>query len=226
MPPFKNSGFTLVEIMVSIVIMAIVSTAGVTVYNSAQRSARNAKRTEDLKQLRASLELYKSSTGKFPVQSGYACISSALASLQPTYIPTLPADPLDNGNPGGSYCYEYSADTAALTYELRANPGLANTSEGFNVSGAYEVEMYGADGTWCKDSDGNGDISTSGSCTDSGGTNRNDYCELISGRNYARDGYCTGSWNGAAWNNVHCEWGGYACATGAPCNSGVCTFGP
>ncbi len=223
--PKKQSGFTLVEIMVSIVIMAIVSSAGVIVYSNAQKSVRNAKRTEDLKAITASIELYKTSTGTVPLQNGFNCISSSLSVLVPAYMPVMPADPLDKGNAAGTYCYQYSSDTTATKFDVRANPNLSSTGEGFTTGGSYEAVLYGADGTWCKDSDGPGDIATSGSCLDSTGANSSDYCEVISGRNYARDGYCTGSWNGTAWNNVRCAFGGYACATGTPCNSGVCSFG-
>lgn len=81
------------------------------------------------------------------------------------------------------------------------------------------VSLQGADGTWCNDSDGNGNYSNVGSCQDSC-SSTNDYCQA-DGTN--RDGYCTGTWNGSAWDSVHCDFGGYVCSSfGKTCSGGAC----
>jgi hypothetical protein len=79
--------------------------------------------------------------------------------------------------------------------------------------------LTGSDGTWCLDSDQNtGGYKTKGSCSDSSGLNKADYCE----GNTSRDGYCSGTWDGKTWTKVHCEFGGYVCTDAAPCSEGVC----
>lgn len=81
------------------------------------------------------------------------------------------------------------------------------------------VTLQGADGTWCNDSDGNGNYSNTGFCQDSC-SSINDYCQA-DGTN--RDGYCTGIWNGSVWNSVHCDFGGYVCSSfGKTCSAGAC----
>lgn len=85
--------------------------------------------------------------------------------------------------------------------------------------------LSGNDGTWCDDSDGNGNIKSSGDCSDSTGFRSGDFCDGA----IARDGYCTGSWNGSAWSKVHCEFGGYVCGDGSDpktCFAGTCISPP
>lgn len=80
------------------------------------------------------------------------------------------------------------------------------------------VTLQGSDGTWCYDSDGNGNTATAGKCVDKCRSIA-DYCESSS---VNRDGYCTGTWNGSSWSQVHCAFGGYTCASGS-CSNGACT---
>lgn len=80
------------------------------------------------------------------------------------------------------------------------------------------VSLQGVDGTWCYDSDSA--YTTSGYCMDSC-SYRADYCQ--SDGIIARDGYCTGAWNGSSWTNVRCSFGGYNCPSyGKACTAGAC----
>ena len=103
-----KKGFTLIELMVAISIIAILAAIGMVVYSSAQKSGRISKRAQDLESLKTSLEVYKTATGSYPSIGaaewpGYQnCITAYLGVLVPTYMPALPADPLDNGNPAGA----------------------------------------------------------------------------------------------------------------------------
>lgn len=87
-----------------------------------------------------------------------------------------------------------------------------------NQTKPASVTLEGIDGTWCNDSDGNGNYSTAGTCVDKC-SNTGDYCE-VNGTN--RDGYCSGTWIGV-WFNVHCEFGGYVCPSfGKTCSNNAC----
>ena|SRR3989344_9545165 len=106
----KNPGFTLIEILVSISVIALVSTIGVTGYQSVSRGGRDALRKSDLEQIRSALEIYKSEYGQYPAEA-----STCLADLSADYINPYPADPKD---PNFIYCYIQSS---SLTYELCAH---------------------------------------------------------------------------------------------------------
>jgi prepilin-type N-terminal cleavage/methylation domain-containing protein len=124
----KNQiGFTLMEIMVAIVIIAILSTVGLVTYSSIQKNARISKRIQDLGAMKTALETYKAATGSYPnfiyttaptcANGGNA--STALAVLVPTYMPSIPTDPL--GGTANCYLYSSNAASASNEYKLRTN---------------------------------------------------------------------------------------------------------
>lgn len=84
------------------------------------------------------------------------------------------------------------------------------------------VSLQGSDGSWCYDSDGNGNYTNPGYCIDNC-SYKADYCEDVTAIGTNRDGYCTGTWNGTSWSQVHCEFGGYVCPSfGLVCSAGAC----
>lgn len=130
----RSRGFTLIELMVAIAIIAVLSAIGMVAYSTAQKTSRISKRTQDLQALQTALELYKSATGTYPNAAAagtFACIGSNLTGLVPTYMPALPADPLDNGNTSGSYCYQYTSNATANSseYKIRTNPTVYSNGE-------------------------------------------------------------------------------------------------
>lgn len=122
-------GFTLVELLVSITIVAILSTIGLIVYSNFLRDARDGKRQADLKIIQAGLEQYyadqffypDTATASFPFGTG-ALTSSVGSKASPpspmkTYMNLVPADP-QTTNP--QYCYKglisgSSCDSVATT---------------------------------------------------------------------------------------------------------------
>lgn len=62
----KKNGFTLIELMVSMVILAILVVAGFGSYTSSQRRSRDSKKKNDLRQVALALETYYSDKGRYP----------------------------------------------------------------------------------------------------------------------------------------------------------------
>lgn len=89
-----KKGFTLIELLVVIAIIGILSSVVLASLNSARKKSRDARRVADIGQLRLALELYFDSTRDYPTPANLS------ANLVPTYIPSLPADPLT-----GAYGY-------------------------------------------------------------------------------------------------------------------------
>ena len=67
-----QKGFTLVELMVAISIIAILSTIGMVMFSAAQEGARDARRKGDLEDIKKAMYLLKVSTGSWCVAFG-AC---------------------------------------------------------------------------------------------------------------------------------------------------------
>lgn len=62
---YKTSGFTLVEIVVAITIIATLSTIALTSFNGIQAAARNAKRKADLEDIKKALFFYRNASATF-----------------------------------------------------------------------------------------------------------------------------------------------------------------
>lgn len=127
-PARNTSGFTLVEILVVITILAILMTIGITVYSGVQKNARDLRRKSDLRTIKIALELYYQSKGSYPIAASAASYGGGgykfstgtqpwIPELTEDYISSgeLPKDPFNTGNepwrkvePG--YKYGYVAD--------------------------------------------------------------------------------------------------------------------
>jgi prepilin-type N-terminal cleavage/methylation domain-containing protein len=112
-------GFTLIELLVVIAIIGILASIVLASLNTARKKSRDARRVADIKQIQLALELYfDASVG------GSANYAATLAPLAPTYIPTVPRDPL------GGTSADYNYVSCTTTYHLAAaleestNPAL------------------------------------------------------------------------------------------------------
>ncbi len=60
------TGFTLIELMVAISVVAILSTIGLTVYSQGQKFARDSRRKTEIKQIQSALNLYYNDYKRYP----------------------------------------------------------------------------------------------------------------------------------------------------------------
>lgn len=95
----SGRGFTLIEIIIVVGIIAVLATVVLMAVNQARAKSRDGARVSDLKQLELALALYHEQSGSYPAQ---------LSLLSPTFLPTVPTDPRTKAS------YTYSVDGNGL----------------------------------------------------------------------------------------------------------------
>lgn len=102
-------GFTIVELLIVIVVIAILAAISVVAYNGIQQRARDAQRENDIRTIVKALELYYIDNGMYPSSSCSSGCSintawstsvdpgwqSLINQLVPKYISSLPSDPVN-----------------------------------------------------------------------------------------------------------------------------------
>ena len=99
-----KKGFTLMEILIAIAIIAILTAIGIVSYGSINKGARNAKRKSDIGQIQSALELYRSDFGYYPAVNTSSLDDAT--NLEDdvdfvTYLSAVPTDPR-----GNAYLYQ------------------------------------------------------------------------------------------------------------------------
>ncbi len=120
----KNKGFTLIELVVVIAIIATLTALATFNFSQARARARDVQRKSELKQIQNALELYKNDQfpQTYPTDVQYA----ANILVSGGYMAKLPVDPKEKVQDGSWYDYRYTYVTG-LTYTLKSC--LENTSD-------------------------------------------------------------------------------------------------
>ncbi len=101
----RQKGFTIVELLIVIVIIAILAAISIVAYNGIQQRARDSQRLQDVKTIAKAMEAYYIDNGVYPPTTGSTKINSTWVStsdgswsnletaLVPKYLSSLPKDP-------------------------------------------------------------------------------------------------------------------------------------
>ena len=106
-----TKGFTLIELLVVIAIIGILSSIVLASLNTARQKSRDARRVADIKQIQLAMQLYYDASSTYP---------TALSELAPTYIATIPTDPV------GQAAYPYERLNSGASYHIGADLEDAN----------------------------------------------------------------------------------------------------
>ncbi|MCX8008338.1 MAG: hypothetical protein N3A54_01400, partial [Patescibacteria group bacterium] len=81
--------------LVVVSIIVLLTGIGVSSYTTVSRRSRDARRLNDLEQIRSALEMYRAANGYYPnVGSGsWTNVSNLRNLLVPTYMQKIPSDP-------------------------------------------------------------------------------------------------------------------------------------
>lgn len=108
----NGRGFTIVELLIVIVVIAILAAITIVAFNGVQQRARDTQRLADIKTIVKALELYKTTTGTYPnavgtpnasgwevSTTGSAPTNFLSALVSSTGVSKIPVDPTNTGDP-------------------------------------------------------------------------------------------------------------------------------
>ena len=119
----KNSGFTLIELIVVISIIGVLAGIMVANFSQVRAKTRDGVRRKDMEQIRLALETYRSDAAQYPTLANFPACGSPLTYTPPgasssspnTYMKKVPCDPK-----GTAYTYTPTTNSAGkiLGYTL------------------------------------------------------------------------------------------------------------
>jgi general secretion pathway protein G len=150
----QNQGFTLLELLVVMAILALLVGLGLRTFGSIQQKSRDTKRKQDLASISKTLELYYNDFGHYPLSdngqmlacgeaAAEACVFGDVwqdSSNSTLYMSKLPQDP------GGGQYY-YLADELGRQYQLFA---YLENSEDVDVVLGLDQQPGFYSGTACR----------------------------------------------------------------------------
>lgn len=108
----RQSGFTIVELLIVIVVIAILATISVVAYNGVQARARDSKRASDVIAILKALESHRALYGNYPMatpenpgnfERSNEPEGAFMEYLTPEFFSATPVDPINNP----SFRYQY-----------------------------------------------------------------------------------------------------------------------
>lgn len=141
----KNTGFSLIELLVVLTIIAILSGAALAALTGFRASARDTRRIGDLQNAQNYLELYFNKCGRYPGDAtcgstnptGWAQLTTSLGAVMDTT--KVPKDPIP------SRTYYYGVDTAAGQEGLRYVIGAQLERDNSLLQNDLDGTVYGVD---------------------------------------------------------------------------------
>ncbi len=135
----NKKGFSLVELLVVITIIAILSVTAYVALGGQTTKAKNSRRSQDLSAIQSAVEIYFAENGKYPDQLDDGNTSAPENDLVPKYMPKMAVDP--NGDN-----YLYGVTSTKKKYQLAAT--IENNDDTFKalVIGNSETDLIGIGG--------------------------------------------------------------------------------
>jgi general secretion pathway protein G len=120
-------GFTIIELLVTIVVIGILATIMIASYSGIQQRSRDSERASDTTQIRIAIEKYHADQSQYPSvcsADNVDCPASSLATLLGPYLKAVPHDPRNTADSATDYRY------------IRGDP----TTDSYGVLVSYEAK--------------------------------------------------------------------------------------
>ena len=127
----KRRGFTLVEVLVVVAIVAALGTAVIGSLSEGRTKARDTQRMNDLAQFQVALRLYRDANGSYPEYDAGVVVGegSAFDTEMLPFFPSIPSDPMGPTDAVYEYFYGSEVHCRALDNSKRYIVLLARTME-------------------------------------------------------------------------------------------------
>ncbi len=129
-----TKGFTLIELMVAIAIMAVVFGVIITSSSAVKQGSRDTTRKSDLAKIQTALEEYHADQISYP--SGTLSSGDSISSGGHTYLSSIPADP--SQGTATPYCYTAFKADGVTTGCDNTDPSQANHCQSYGVYAQLE----------------------------------------------------------------------------------------
>ena len=163
-------GFTIVELLIVIVIIAILATISIVAYNGIQSRAKASEASYALAQAKKKLELYRVDNGSYPTSGNLA--SAGVTDKDVSYEYT---------SDGNTYCITGTAGSVSYKASESTNPSAGGCAgHGQNGSAAItnlspNPSLESGSGGWTTNSWGMGGAGTTSMATGGGASGSNSY---------------------------------------------------
>lgn len=112
----SSRGFTIVEILISIVVIGILTTIVIVSYNGFGQQSRDSKRDSDVAQIKIALDKYYADNSEYPGVcsggNGSACPITELGQALSPYLKVIPNDPNFSKDAAKGYAYVRGSGTS------------------------------------------------------------------------------------------------------------------
>lgn len=141
----RQSGFTIVELLIVIVVIGILAALVITTYGGIQSKARNGKRQSDLASLQTNVEAFYTQSGYYP-----SLTDMNLASWRTTNMKSLDTGAMtDPSNPGVTTLLAGTPAAKSYYYNVTDNSGAScesadTTCAKYTMTATYEGTVNGA----------------------------------------------------------------------------------
>lgn len=140
----SRRAFTLVELMITIAIIAILTGVASVSYKGVRERARDAQRSNDLFQMKINLTSYYQAQNpqRYPIAASKVTLNNTndvlATSLKPNFIRSIPLDPLNTGN----YVYKYQSSAGGTTFTLYATLENTSNAKGWGGGSAWVADGF------------------------------------------------------------------------------------